>query len=193
MANGRSSLSQGSRWEYSNYGFILLGAVIERVSGESYYDCVHEHVSTDSEPEESRAADRNIGYMKVRTGDWHSNTGYLQYRGTSAGGGYSTVGDLLRFANVLREHKLLNVHYTKLLTTGKVATPFGFDAYGFGVQTLNGNRCFGHNGTGPGVNGDLELCIDSSYTVVVLANVDPPAAELVSQFIIGRLPLKTPK
>jgi D-alanyl-D-alanine carboxypeptidase len=190
----------GSRWEYSNYGFILLGAVIEKVSGESYYDYVRENIyipagmsSTDSEPEESRAADRSIGYIKVRTGDWHSNTGYLQYRGTSAGGGYSTVGDLLRFANVLRENKLLNVHYTKLLMTDKVVTPFGFDAYGFGVQTVNGNRCFGHNGTGPGVNGDLELCIDSSYTVVVLANVDPPAAELVSQFIMGRLPLKTTK
>jgi hypothetical protein len=77
----------------------------------------------------------------------------------------------------------------KLMTTAKVANPFGFDAYGFGVQTINGNRCFGHNGSSRGVNGDLEMCLDSSYTVVTLANVDPPAAEQVSQFIIGRLPL----
>jgi len=38
-----------------------------------------------------------------------------------------------------------------------------------------------------------EMCLDSSYTVVTLANVDPPAAEQVSQFIIGRLPLSEPK
>jgi D-alanyl-D-alanine carboxypeptidase len=185
----------GSRWEYSNYGFILLGAVIEKVSGESYYDYVREHIyipagmsSTDSAPEEPRFADRSIGYMKVKTGDWNSNTGYLLYRGTSAGGGYSTVGDLLRFADALRENKLLDAHYTKLLTTGRVATPFGLEAYGFGVQTFNGNSCFGHNGTGAGVNGDLEMCLNSSYAIVVLANIDPPAAEQISQFIIDRLP-----
>ncbi len=187
----------GSRWEYSNYGFILLGAVIEKVSGESYYDYMREHIyipagmsSTDSAPEGSRAADRSIGYMKVKTGDWNSNTGYLLYRGTSAGGGYSTVGDLLRFADALRENRLLDAHYTKLLTTGRVATPFGLEAYGFGVQTFNGNSCFGHNGTGAGVNGDFEMCLNSSYAIVVLANMDPPAAEQVSQFIIDRLPAR---
>jgi D-alanyl-D-alanine carboxypeptidase len=187
----------GSRWEYSNYGFILLGAVIEKVSGESYYDYVREHIyipagmsSTDSKPEEPRAADRSIGYMKVKTGDWNSNTGYLLYRGTSAGGGYSTVGDLLRFADALRENKLLDADYTKLLTTGRVATPFGLEAYGFGVQTFNGNSCFGHNGAGAGVNGDLEMCLNSSYVIVVLANMDPPAAEQISQFIIDRLPAR---
>jgi hypothetical protein len=61
------------------------------------------------------------------------------------------------------------------------------------VQTINGNKCFGHNGSGRGVNGDLEMCLDSSYTVVALANVDPPAAEQVSQFIIGRLSATKPK
>jgi len=34
----------GSRWEYSNYGFLLLGVVVERVSGKSYYDYVRENV-----------------------------------------------------------------------------------------------------------------------------------------------------
>jgi D-alanyl-D-alanine carboxypeptidase len=184
----------GSRWEYSNYGFILLGVVIEKVSDESYYDYVREHIyipagmsSTDSEPEEPRAADRSIGYTKVKAGDWNSNRAYMQYRSTSAGGGYSTVGNLLRFANALREKKLLDAHYTKLLTAGRVANPFGLDAYGFAVQTINGTQCFGHNGTGPGVNGDLEMCVDSRYAIVALANMDPPAAEQVSHFIIARL------
>jgi hypothetical protein len=79
------------------------------------------------------------------------------------------------------------------MTTGRVANPFGFDAYGFGVQTVNGNQCFGHNGSSRGVNGDLEMCLNSSYAIVVLANIDPPAAEQVSQFIIGRLPATNPQ
>ncbi len=124
---------------------------------------------------------------------WTPISDTLTNTGTPAGGGYSTVGDLLRFADALRENKLLDAHYTKLMTTGRVATPFGFEAYGFGVQTINGNQCFGHNGSSRGVNGDLEMCLGSSYTVVALANIDPPAAEQVSQFIMNRLPAANAK
>jgi hypothetical protein len=55
------------------------------------------------------------------------------------------------------------------------------------VQTINRNQHFGHNGSSRGVNGDLEMCLDSTYTVVALANVDRPAAEQVLALIVGRL------
>ena len=87
----------------------------------------------------------------------------------------------------MRENKLLDPQFTRLLTTGQVKTPFGYDAYGFGVQTMDGVQCFGHNGASPGMNGDLEICRDSTYTVIALANMDPPSAEQASQFAIDRL------
>ena len=184
----------GSRWEYSNYGFILLGVVIEKVSGQSYPDYAREHVfipagmtSTSLGMGDKAIPNLSIEYTKMGETHWIPNTDAPTNSGTSAGGGFSTVGDLLRFANALRENKLLDAQHTKLMTTGRVANPFGRDAYGFGVQTINGNQCFGHNGSSRGVNGDLEMCLDFSYTVVTLANVDPPAAEQVSQFIIARL------
>lgn len=185
----------GSRWEYSNYGFVLLGLVIEKVSGESYYDYVREQIyqpagmtSSGSEPEDQAVTDRSIGYTKIGGAQWHSNADTLPYRGTSAGGGYSTVEDLLRFANALENHRLLNANYTELLTTGKVDTPRGRYGYGFGDQTINGTRCFGHGGGAPGMNGDLEICPGPDYVVAVLANMDPPAAGRVSDFITNRLP-----
>jgi CubicO group peptidase (beta-lactamase class C family) len=116
------------------------------------------------------------------------NTDTLPYRGTSAGGGYSTVEDLSRFANAIQENKLLNAHYTELLTTGKTETPNGSYAYGFGDRKVNGTRCFGHGGGAPGMNGDLEICPGPGYVVAVLANMDPPAASRVSEFITNRLP-----
>ena len=184
----------GSRWEYSNYGFILIGAVIEKVSGENYYDYVREHVfspagmaSTVSGTEDEAIPNRSVDYTKMGATHWIPNTDALTSSGTPAGGGFSTAGDLLRFADALRLNKLLDAQLTKLMTTGKVANPFGLDAYGFGVQTVNGNQCFGHNGSARGVNGDLEMCLNSSYAIVVLANIDPPAAEQVSEFIIARL------
>lgn len=185
----------GSRWEYSNYGFILLGAVSEKVSGESYYDYVREHVympagmvSTGSEPEDQAIADRSIGYTKMDSPQWHPNTETLPYRGTSAGGGYSTVEDLLKFANALQGNKLLDAHYTELLTAGKAGTPDHSYAYGFGDHKINGTRCFGHGGGAPGMNGHLEICPGAGYVVAVLSNMDPPAATRISDFITNRLP-----
>ena len=186
----------GSTFEYSNYGFILLGLVIEKVSGKSYYDYVREHIfapagmaSSGSEPEDQAVTDRSIGYTKMGVNtQWQPNTNTLPYRGTSAGGGYSTVEDLLRFANALQENKLLNAHYTEMLTTGKAGTPDSTYAYGFVDHKINGTRCFGHSGGAPGMNGDLEICPGRGYVVAVLANIDPPAASRVSDFITNRLP-----
>jgi D-alanyl-D-alanine carboxypeptidase len=186
----------GSRWEYSNYGFLLLGVVIERVSGNSYYDYVRETVyvpagmsSTGSLSEEENVAGRSIGYT-TRGGGVHSNVDTLPYRGTSAGGGYSTVADLQRFASALVNHKLLNAEYTDLLTTGKVATPRG-GKYAFGFfddGSESGVRHFGHGGGAPGMNGDLQIYPQSGYVIAVLSNLDPPAASRVSEFIANRLP-----
>jgi D-alanyl-D-alanine carboxypeptidase len=193
----------GSKWEYSNYGFLLLGAIIERVSGQSYYDYVRDHVykpagmtSTESDPEDQPVSDRSVGYTKMSedgppSTTWKPNTDTLPYRGTSAGGGYSIVEDLLKFAMALQDNKLLNAHYTELLTTGKVDAPMGGRyAYGFIDSTVSGVRCFGHGGGAPGMNGELQICPANGYVVAVLANMDPPAATRISQFVTNRLPAK---
>jgi CubicO group peptidase (beta-lactamase class C family) len=187
----------GTHWEYSNYGFILLGAIIEKASGQNYYDYVREHVydragmtSTGSEPEDKPVPDRSIGYTKMDSTTWTPNMATLPYRGSSAGGGYSTVEDLTRFADAVTSHKLLDLLYTDMLTTGKPGTPDNTYAYGFEDRLMNGTRCFGHGGGAPGMNGDLRICPSSGYVVVVLANLDPPAASRVSGFIVNRLPEK---
>jgi D-alanyl-D-alanine carboxypeptidase len=189
----------GSRWEYSNYGFLLLGVLIEKVSGQSYYDYIAEHIykpagmsSTGSFAEDQAVPDRSVGYMKPDEGSaWRPNTDTLPFRGTSAGGGYSTVEDLLAFANALESHKLLNAEYTDLLTTGKVETPQGVKyAYGFGESKEGEVRCFGHGGGAPGMNGNLDICPKPGYAIAVLANMDPPAAQRVAAFIRSRLPEK---
>jgi D-alanyl-D-alanine carboxypeptidase len=190
----------GSRWEYSNYGFLLLGLVVQKASGQDYYDYVREHIfrpagmnSTDSLPEDQAAPGRSVGYTK-RDGakEWRPNVDTLPYRGTSAGGGYSTVEDLLAFANALENHKLLDAKNVDLLTTGKVEMRGGGGSkygYGFGDETsADGVRCFGHGGGAPGMNGDLKICPQSGYVIAVLANLDPQAAGHASDFITARLP-----
>ena len=187
----------GSRWVYSNYGMLLAGVVIEKVSGQTYYDYVAEHVykpagmtRSGSEPESQSVPDRSVGYMrKPGAGGWTPNSDTLPYRGTSAGGGYSTVGDLLKFADAILGHKLLNAEYTDLLITGKVDTGNGARyAYGFEDGRNNGVGSVGHSGGAPGMSGDLRIYPQSGYVVAVLSNLDPPAAPQVSGFLDLRLP-----
>ena len=187
----------GSQWEYSNYGFILLGAVIERVTGQSYYDYVHEHIyepagmtATGSVPEDQAVPDRR----RIHEAKWRDrlapNTDTLPYRGTSAGGGYSTVEDLARFANALLSHKLLSPDSTELLITGKAGRArHQLRVRVRGYRDADGNGWVGHGGGAPGMNGELRIYPTSGYVVVVLANLDPPAAQRVADYLDARLPL----
>jgi CubicO group peptidase (beta-lactamase class C family) len=145
------------------------------------------HTGGTSEPETSIVPRRAVGYMRAAD-DVASNAPTLPFRGTSAGGGYSTVGDLLRFATALREQRLLDRRHTALLTAGKVETPIGRYAYGFFDMRRGGARMVGHGGGAPGMNGDLAFEPDSGYVVVALSNLDPPAAQRIADLVLTRAP-----
>ena len=184
----------GSRWQYSNYGMLLLGVIVEKVSGKSYYDYVADHIFTPagmtrsgSEPENVAVEGRSVGYMGT-PGRWAPNDNTLPYRGTSAGGGYSTVNDLMKFAAALMANKLLDARHTELLITGKEKTPGGgMYAYGFDDARVNGAGSVGHGGGAPGMNGMLSIYPKTGYVVAVLSNLNPPAAQRVADFIGLRL------
>ncbi len=182
------SFEPGSRMEYSNYGFILLGRLIEIVSGESYDTYVRGHVfapagmtHTDSRPESEHAPGRAIGYAKGPSG-LQPNTDTLPSSGTSAGGGYSTVGDLLLFANALQNGKLLDHALLQQTTTDQ-----SHAGYGFGFYSMAGG-VYGHGGGGPGINGEMHIIPAKNYVVIVLANRDPFIATEMERFIESGLP-----
>jgi CubicO group peptidase (beta-lactamase class C family) len=186
----------GSRWVYSNYGMVLLGVVIERVSGQSYYDYVTDHVyklagmtGSGSEPESEAVLGRSVGYTRGQGGasgaSWVPNTDTLPYRATSAGGGYSTVGDLMKFATALMANRLLSAEHTALLIDRKVGADIGGNyAYGFvDLRDASGAGAVGHGGGAPGMSGDLRIYPKSGSVIAVLSNLDPPAAMQVSVFL----------
>ena len=154
----------GTRRQYSNAGYVVLGAVVERLSGMSYYDYVRANIfepagmtSTASYARDSLPPNTATGYTRggpgaEALGPLARNTETLPGRGSSAGGGYSTAQDLLRFARAIRE--------------GRIA---GGPPGGMGVA-----------GGAPGINAILETDI-AGYDLVVLANLDPPAAEQVGR------------
>jgi D-alanyl-D-alanine carboxypeptidase len=183
----------GSQERYSNYGFVVLGVIVSRISGEDYYDYVQTHVfapagmkDSGSLPEDIAVPDRAAGYM-LKDNKWVPNTDTLPYRGMAAGGGYSTVGDLVKFARALESGKLL----PKALLAD--ATDFHTKAkwygYGFSVDGEGPARYYGHNGGAPGMNGELRVYSRAHTVVVALSNLDPPAASLPVEFYGNRMPL----
>lgn len=181
----------GSQTEYSSLGFMVLGLLIEHASGESYYDYVQQHVydvagmnATGSLPETTPVANRAVGYL--RQGEkWVANGDTLPYRGSPAGGGYSTVGDLLRFSQALQDGKLLSpamlAEATRLQSGWQ---GFGFEVVGEGALTN-----YGHGGMAPGMNAHFRVFPDLGYVIIVLSNFDPPAAGLVYSFLHDRMPV----
>jgi D-alanyl-D-alanine carboxypeptidase len=153
----------GSANRYSNAGYVVLGLVIEKLSGKSYYDYVRENVfgpagmrDTDSFEIDRLPANTAIGYMKKGTPERVPNADSLPGRGSSAGGGYSTADDLMRFVAALTEGKLVVPD-----DDGTLPTEF---------------KGFGFAGGSEGVNGILLANPKTGYTIIVLSNLDPPSA-----------------
>jgi CubicO group peptidase (beta-lactamase class C family) len=178
----------GARFDYSNSGYIVLGAIIEKVAGQNYYDYVREHIykpagmkNTDAYQITEATPNLAMGYTSLgpddepTSGPRRENTQTRPNRGGPAGGGYSTVEDLLRFATALRDHQLLSAKSTEMLATGKVDMGRGSKyGYGFGEQQMNGYRIYGHNGGAPGIGSDLSIFEEPGYVAVVMTNYDPP-------------------
>ena len=180
----------GQQARYSNYGFVLLGALIEKVTGRSYYDHVQKAIfepagmtATASLAETDDVPGRARGYTK-REGRWVSNAETLPWRGTAAGGGYSTVGDLFRFAQALESGKLLS---KGMLAEATRAQRQGY-GFGFGVSGEGVLRSYGHGGGAPGMNGELRVFPELGYVLVALSNLDPPAASRLADFFTLRMP-----
>lgn len=151
----------GTSQRYSNAGYIVLGLLVERLSGEDYYDYVRRHIYEPGGM--TRTASWTVDSLPANTAKGYTplgpNTALLPGRGSSAGGGYSTAHDLLRLINALRAGKI----------------PSGPPS-GIGIA-----------GGAPGLNAAVEGDLPGGYDVIVLANLDPPAAESVSRIVRGWL------
>lgn len=191
----------GSEWFYSNAGFMVLGLIIERVSGQDYFEYVREHIyepagmtATDAYEVDGVIPNVAVGYTRdgAKPGELKNNLFLHVVKGGPAGGGYSTVRDLLSFSRALWSHRLLSPEMTAEVTEAKVGTGTPGQSYGFGFLSIveNGHRLVGHSGGFSGINSYLDMYVDLGYTVAVLSNRDMGAAE-VREFIEVQLVGKT--
>jgi CubicO group peptidase (beta-lactamase class C family) len=194
----------GSRFLYSNDGYIVLGAIIEKVTGHSYSSYLRAHIfrpagmtHTDvSIYTPARVPGIAHGYVLVGPNGQPVAAGALPAPGergapqaaslrdssgipqiaNPSGGAYSTVGDLLGFAQALLDHKLLSPTMTHTVLTPRVSAPqpggppIDKYTYGFAYQAIHGVSFVGHNGGTPGYSGQLDIYPETGYVVVILTN-----------------------
>lgn len=173
----------GTKADYSNYGFILLGAVIEKVTGGSYYDYVRKHVFAPAGMRNSGFPDRDhlrgvaVGYTSFFGAEPKlvPNLSVLPWRGASAGGGVASASDMKRFFAALRGGKLLSPAMLKLATSPG-ATPW----YGMGFVTqADEHPHWGHGGTSYGMDVALHVYPKDDTVFICMAARDMVCNRLI--------------
>lgn len=168
----------GEKWSYSNSGYVLLTYLIEKITGDSYEKFVRENIFTPLGMKDS-GYDSNFAIIPHRASGYAPGKNGLENAGfihmsipQGAGALYSTTEDLLKWEQGLFGGKLL-----KPASLEKMTTPFKNNyAFGLGVDTVSGHKMISHGGGIEGFNTQLEYYPEDKLTVVVLANVNGPAA-----------------
>lgn len=170
----------GTGLSYSNAGYVLLGRIIENVSGENYFDYIQHHVfepaqmtSSGFDNEDEIVPGLAVGYYHddgVFSRTWKANWVQGIYKGSPAGGGYSTNADLLRFAEALHGGKLLKSTTLAKMFDGEV--PAGPGAIGAGIdeRLSHGRHIRGHQGGIEGTTANLEMVWETSAAVALTSN-----------------------
>lgn len=165
----------GTDQAYSNAAFLILGKVIEKASGQNYFDYVRENIykragmiNTDAFNLDLVNKNLAVGYEKSYTesGIVLRNNICEVGSGGPAGGGFSTAEDLLRFAVALRTGKLVGTGLAQTILSPK--PEINSPTYGYGFNILKGIA--GHSGGDTGVNTNLTMFLDDGYTIIILAN-----------------------
>jgi CubicO group peptidase (beta-lactamase class C family) len=189
------SFEPGARMQYSNAGYVLLGAIIEKISGENYFDYVRRHIfrpagmtSTDFYETDldtpnlatgyTNFEDKGDDYFEFHLGLRRNTSQIFGPKGNSQGGAFSTAEDLLRFSLALRGYKLVSAKSLELMTTPKFffrkyTAGDIYYGYGFELENVNGKRVIGHGGGDLGISSGIRWYPDSgNYTFAVLSNYD---------------------
>jgi CubicO group peptidase (beta-lactamase class C family) len=174
----------GENWNYSNSGYVLLGHVVEKVSGKSYESFLRENIfeplkmtSTGYDHADEVVKRRARGYAAGPDGGVVNASHIDMSIPFAAGGLYSTVGDLYLWDQALYTEKLLKKSSLDAMFTA-VRNDYG---YGFGVRKLFNRRVASHGGGIEGFSTTINRFPDDRVTVIVLSNYEAARSGVVAR------------
>jgi CubicO group peptidase (beta-lactamase class C family) len=179
----------GEEWQYSNAGYIVLGLVIEELTGRPYTEVVQERVFDRAGMSASGffrldevVPDVAVGYLPRSSPDqpWRTNIYSVPVIGGADGGAHSTTGDLDRFLHAYADGTLLGEHRDRVLTPHVDAGDGFFE--GYGVHFYPDGR-YGHGGGDPGVAVIVNRWPDDDVNIIVLCNTEDLAGEVRDELV----------
>ena len=186
----------GKQFNYSNSGYVLLGRIIENVSGKSYFDYVRKCVfapagMADSGFDAIEDITPNLAVGYFRDGPladkWKAAWMKIPFKGDPAGASYSTNADLLRFARALRKGELVKpATLAKMFDDQVPAGPGGYAA-GFGDRLSHGRHIRGHAGGIEGTDANLAIIWETGAAVALTSNEGPAENWLLAERIADLL------
>jgi CubicO group peptidase (beta-lactamase class C family) len=172
----------GSKWDYSNLGYLTLGILIRRVTGQFYGDFLHDRifqplgmntrVMSEADIIPNRAAGYRLVKGQLKNHKWVSPT----INTTADGALYFNILDLAKWDAALYTEKLLKQSSLDLMWT-PVKLNDGRpnpDHYGFGwyIRDIRRHRIIEHTGSWQGFNTNISRYVDDKLTIVILTNLD---------------------
>jgi len=180
FANDTLLSKPGTKYNYSGTGFVVLGLIIEKVSGENYYDYIKNNLletaemnSTSEIQVDSIVKNKASGYTSgFGQNEKLQKNDYYLTKASPAGFYYSTLDDLYRFSKALRNYKLLDKETTDLMLEPKVKGYNTDLGYGIDIDNRYNQTIVGHSGGWYGIHCELMDFMDDNYTIVILSNID---------------------
>lgn len=171
----------GTKWQYSNSGYLLLGVLIHKVTGEFYGNFLQERVfrplgmtATRIISEADIVANRSSGYElvkgEIKNQEWVSPT----LNTTADGALYTNVLDLGKWDAALYTEKLIKRSSLEQMWTPVKLKDGNTYPYGFGwfLNEANGHRLIEHDGAWQGFTMNISRYVDDGLTVIVMTNLD---------------------
>lgn len=181
----------GSQFSYSNSGIVILGAIIEQVSGQDYDEYIWEHIhkplgmhDTGINYLEDVEENRAVGYDKTPTGRFIRNI-FRVPPANADGGIETTVEDMLKFDQGLYGNDLISEESKKQMFTPNLRN-YG---YCFSINERYGNRIISHGGGAPGVSASFNRYTKDKFTVIVMSNYGGgagPVARTIEAILFGQ-------
>lgn len=163
----------GEKWAYTNLGYIVLGYLLEKITGQTYEDFVQENIFKPLGMNDSGMfsfvtviSRRASGYWPGSNGIENADRSFDTRIGFSSGSLYSSTEDLLRWEVGLFGGRMLSPASLR-----KMTTPFKSDySCGLHVNRVNGHLMIEHDGNNIGFNSDMAYYPEDRIAVIVLAN-----------------------
>jgi len=180
FANDTLLSKPGTKYDYSGSGFVVLGLIVEKVSGENYYDYLKDNIfkpagmpNTTELEVDSIVKNKASGYTSMfgESKVLKKNDYYLT-KASPAGFHYSTLSDLFNFSKALRHYKLLKKETTELMFKPKVKGYNTHLGYGIDIDQRYNQTILGHSGGWYGIHCELMDFMNDHYTVIILSNID---------------------